>query len=61
MHRMVVEYGNHQKEVIPIKHHFVLGSKTRVIDLPGGKRVIKAITVWCDSKNRAKMHLFGKY
>ncbi len=65
MHKMVVEYGNGQKETINIKHQFSPRTGTRVIDLNGGKRVIKDITFWYDSKNRpggkATVHVFGRH
>lgn len=64
MHRMVVAYGNGQKEKIPVKYNFNRGSETRIIDLNGGVRAIKQITVWYDTKNtsrrKAKVHLFGR-
>lgn len=64
MHKMIVEYGNGTKDVIPLKHNFKKGSDTRVIDLEGGNRKIKDITFWYDSKNnskkRAAVTVFGK-
>ncbi|MGK0388199.1 MAG: hypothetical protein ACI94Y_000927 [Maribacter sp.] len=65
MRKMVVEYANGQKEVVTIKHNFSPRSGSRVIDLDGGKRVIKDITFWYDSKNRpggkATVHVFGRH
>jgi len=65
MHKMVVEYGNGQKEIINVRHNFSPRSGTRVIDLDGGKRVIKDITFWYDSKVRARgkatVHVFGRH
>lgn len=64
MHKMVVEYANGTKDNIALKHNFSRGSDTRVIDLQGGKRLIKDITFWYDTKNasnkRAKVHVYGK-
>ena len=38
---------------------------SRIIDLEGGKRIIKDITLWYDTKNRAKrratVHLYGRH
>lgn len=63
MHKMIVEYGNGTKDNIQLKHNFRRGSDSRIIDLEGGKRVIKDITFWYDtknnSKNRATLHVFG--
>ena len=65
MHRMVVEYGNGHKEKIHLKHYFGKGSTSRIIDLNGGRRVIKDITIWYDTKNfsrrKAKVHIFGRH
>jgi hypothetical protein len=64
MHRMVVTYGNGQRDEIDLKHNFVKGSETRVIDLKGHARVIKSITFWYDTKNfsgrKAKILVFGR-
>ncbi len=64
MHRMVVEYGNGTTDNIPLKHNFRRGQGTRVIDLQAGKRVIKNITFWYDSKNRSRrratLTVFGR-
>ena len=63
MHKMVVEYGNGTKDVIPLKHTFIRGGNSRIIDLEGGNRIIKDITFWYDTKNvsnrRATVHVFG--
>jgi len=65
MHRMVVTYGNGAKDQIPLKHTFIRGAESRVIDLKGNKRIIKSITLWYDSKGfsrrRATFHIFGRH
>ncbi len=65
MHRMVVQYGNGQKDVIQLRHNFSRKSATRLIDLKGNKRVIRDITFFYDTKDlsrkRAKVHVFGKH
>lgn len=65
MRKMIVEYANGQKETVSVRHNFSPRSGTRVIDLDGGKRVIKDITFWYDSKNRpggkATVHVFGRH
>lgn len=64
MHKMVVTYGNGEKDNIPLKFNFHKGAESRVIDLRGGKRQIKKITFWYDSKNisnrRATIHVAGR-
>lgn len=64
MYKMKVEYGNGSHDLIPLRHNFAKGSDSRIIDLEGGNRVIKDITFWYDTKNRAKkratVHVFGR-
>ena len=64
IHKMVVEYGNGTNDNIVVKHIFKKGSNSRVIDLEGGKRIIKDITFIYDTKNSSKkkgtIHVFGK-
>jgi len=65
MHRMVVKYGNGTKDEIELRHNFGRAGSSRVIDLNGGKRIIKRITFVYDTKNvsrkRAKVHVFGRH
>ncbi|GAA4277373.1 DUF2541 family protein [Aquimarina mytili] len=65
MHRMVVHYGNGQKDVIKLRHNFSRRSATRIIDLKGGKRIIRDITFFYDTKNlsqkKAKVHVYGRH
>lgn len=64
MHRMVVTYMNGEKEEINLRHNFKKGSGSRIIDLNGGKRLIKNIRFFYDTKNlaksRAKVVVFGR-
>lgn len=64
MHRMVVTYMNGTKEQIQLRHNFKKGSGSRIIDLKGGKRVIKNIRFFYDTKNltksKAKVIVFGR-
>lgn len=64
MHKMVVHYGNGTRNEIALRHNFGKKSTSRVIDLKGNKRFIKKITFIYDTKNssrqRAKIHVFGK-
>ncbi|MBW1296516.1 DUF2541 family protein [Aquimarina litoralis] len=65
MHRVVVQYGNGDKQEIKVKKNFAKGGATRLIDLKGNKRIIRDITFFYDTKNfsrkRAKVHVFGKH
>lgn len=64
MHRMVVRYDNGGSQEISLKHHFVRGADSRIIDLRDNKRNIKSIDFWYDTKNRsrrrAKVHVYGR-
>lgn len=64
MHRMVVTYMNGEKEEINLRHNFKKGSGSRIIDLNGGKRLIKNIRFFYDTKGlaktRAKVIVFGR-
>ena len=64
MHRMVVTYMNGETEEIQLRHNFKKGSGSRIIDLNGGKRLIKNIRFFYDTKNlaksKAKVIVFGR-
>ena len=65
MHKMIVQYGNGKKEEINLKHNFNRRSDSRVIDLNGGKRIIRDITFIYDTKDRsrrrAEVHVYGRH
>jgi hypothetical protein len=64
MFRVVVTYGNGVDDTIPVRHIFREGSRSRLIDLPGGKRIIRKIvffykTVGAAREGRALIRVFG--
>lgn len=65
MHRMVVHFKNGDKQEVQLKHNFVKGNGSRIIDLKGNKRLIKKITFHYDTKNNSKkkatIHVFGRH
>jgi len=65
MKKMIVHFKNGEKKDIDLKHNFSKGSESRVIDLPGNKRLIDKITFVYDTKNqskkRATLHVFGRH
>jgi len=65
MHKMKVHFMNGTHQDIALKHNFSKASASRVIDLKGGKRKIKSITMFYDTKNiarkRATVHVFGRH
>jgi len=44
MIKVQVTYGNGKSDVIPLRHFFKEDSRSRIIDLPGAKRIIRRIT-----------------
>jgi len=64
IHKMIVEYANGQKETVMVRKRFKAGTGSKLIDLNGGKRVIKDITFYYDSRNgsskKAILHVGGK-
>jgi hypothetical protein len=61
--RVIVHYGNGSSEPIFIRARIPAGGQTRVIDLPGGRRIIRSVEFWYDRANpggnRPKVRLFG--
>lgn len=65
MRKMIVHYRNGQSQDVALKHNFARGGGSRVIDLPGNKRIIKSIVFVYDTKNRSRsratVHVFGRH
>lgn len=64
MLRVVVTYGNGLDDTIPVRHIFREGSRSRRIDLPGGRRIIRKIvffykTVGPVREGRALVRVYG--
>jgi hypothetical protein len=64
MQRMIVRYDDGGlPEKIDIRYNIPKGGESRVIDLKGGKRKIKSVEFWYDSKGflngQADVTLFG--
>ena len=61
--RMVVTYDNGAPDNIDIRQNIPQGGESRVIDLRGGKRSIRKIEFWYDTKGilngRANVTIFG--
>ena len=62
--RVVVHFGNGESERIPIRHVVRAGEESRVIDLPGRRRVIESVEFWYARRNmrnpeRPKLTMFG--
>ena len=65
MHKLAVHYGNGEVEEIDLRQSFRAGSVSRVIDLPGNKRVIRKVVMWYDTKNltigKGVVELWGRH
>lgn len=65
MHKMEVHFMNGSDQNVELKHNFAKGGGSRIIDLPGNKRIIKSITFYYDTKNiaqsKATVHVFGRH
>jgi hypothetical protein len=60
--RVIVRYGNGSQEEIPIRARIPDGGQTRVIDLPGERRIIRSLDLWYGKDNwrrRPKVSLHG--
>ena len=44
INRVTVHYGNGSSQAIPVNRRFAAGSESKVLNLPGNKRIIKKIT-----------------
>jgi len=60
---VVAHFGNGSSDPISIRSRIPAGGKTRVIDLPGNRRVIESVEFWYESGNWAsqkpKVRLWG--
>jgi hypothetical protein len=50
MHRVVVTYDDGAPESLEVRQEIPKGGETRDIDLKGGKRSIRTIEFWYDTK-----------
>ena len=61
--RVVVHFGNGQEERIPIRFIVKAGESSRVVDLPGERRVIQSVELWYGKANvfsrKPKVRLFA--
>ncbi|MBP6810615.1 MAG: hypothetical protein KA138_03820, partial [Saprospiraceae bacterium] len=65
MHKLAIHYGNGEVEEIELRENYRAGSQSRIIDLPGNKRIIKKVVLWYDTKNLAHgkgvVELWGRH
>jgi Protein of unknown function (DUF2541) len=65
MRQVVVTYDDGVPEKLDVKENLAAGAETRVIDLHGGKRSIRTIEFWYETKNnkgdKAEVVAFGQH
>jgi len=63
--KVIVHYGNGNAEPVEIREKIPAGGKTRVIDLPGERRVIQSVEFFYAKANKAsarpRVRLFAKH
>ncbi|HYC39861.1 MAG TPA: hypothetical protein VEB63_05175 [Chitinophagaceae bacterium] len=64
MYDMKIYFDNGGVQDVPIRHRFVAGSESRVIDLDGGLRHLSRIEFWYETKGvrkgRARVAVWGR-
>lgn len=65
MRQVVVTYDDGAPERLDVKENLAAGAETRVIDLHGGKRSIRTIEFWYETKgnkgDKAEVVAFGQH
>jgi hypothetical protein len=60
--RVIVRYGNGTQEELQIRSTIPSGGQTRIIDLPGERRIIQSVDFWYGKANwlrRPRVSLYG--
>jgi len=60
--RVVIRYGNGTQEEIKVASQIPDGGRTRIIDLPGDRRIIQSVDFWyakANWKKRPRVSLYG--
>jgi hypothetical protein len=65
MFKMVIHFHNGETKEIELRNNFTAGSESRIIDLPGNKRIIDKVVLWYDTKgfadSKAIVELWGRH
>jgi hypothetical protein len=60
--RLIVRYGNGTQDELAVRDLIRAGGQTRIIDLPGDRRIIQSLDLWYGKANwtrRPKVSLYG--
>ena len=61
-HRVIVHFGNGTSEEIAFRERIADGGRTRAIDLPGERRIIRSVEMWYGKESwhrRPKVEVYG--
>lgn len=65
MQKMVVHFRNGQEYEVPLKQNFADGDESRVIDIPGKRRLIEKVVFWYEATssegNKPVVELWGRH
>lgn len=65
LHKVAIHYGNGEVQEIETRNDIPAGGESRVINLPGNRRVIRKVVFWYDTKNyanqKASVELWGRH
>ncbi|MBK8877480.1 MAG: hypothetical protein IPN74_02690 [Haliscomenobacter sp.] len=65
MHKVAIHYGNGDVQEIETRNDIPAGGESRLINLPGNRRVIRKVVFWYDTKNyagqKATVELWGRH
>ena len=65
LHKVVIHFANGGEQEVAVRNNIPAGGETRVIDINGGKRVIRKVVFWYDTKgllnDKAVLELWGRH
>lgn len=65
LHKVAIHYGNGDVQEIETRNNIPAGGESRLINLPGNRRVIQKVVFWYDTKNfaekKATVELWGRH
>jgi hypothetical protein len=59
--RIIVQYGNGTRSEIQVRSNIPAGGTTRIIDLPGDRRIIQRVDFWYSKANWATLPRVSLY
>jgi len=59
--RVIVRYGNGTMEEMQVRNRIPDGGRTRIIDLPGDRRIIQSVDIWYSKDSWTRRPTVGLY